>query len=93
MARYTVELSPRVIEDLQTLSSDATARILKKLRQLEDSPFPRGDTVKQLQGFETLTYRLRIGDYRAVYRIYGTVVVILRINHRSELERALRDLA
>ena len=93
MARYTVELSPRVIEDLQALSSDAAARILKKLRQLEDSPFPLGDTVKQLQGFETPTYRLRIGDYRAVYRIYGTVVVILRINHRSELERALRDLA
>jgi hypothetical protein len=47
-----VDLSPRVIEDLQALSSDATARILKKLRQLEDSLFPRGDTVKQLQGFD-----------------------------------------
>jgi mRNA-degrading endonuclease RelE of RelBE toxin-antitoxin system len=92
VAKYTVDLSPRAIEDLQTLSSDAAARILKKLRQLEDSPFPRGDAVKQLQGFETPTYRLRIGDYRAVYRIYGTVVVILRIIHRSELERGLRDL-
>jgi len=93
VAKYIVDFSPRAIEDLQALSSDAAARIVKKLRQLEDSPFPLGDTVKQLQGFETLTYRLRIGDYRAVYRIYGTVVVILRIIHRSELERALRDLA
>ena len=50
------------------------------------------DTVKRLQGFETPTYRLRIGDYRAIYRIRGAVVVALRIIHRSELDRALRDL-
>jgi mRNA-degrading endonuclease RelE of RelBE toxin-antitoxin system len=93
VARYTVELSPRALEDHQALSPDVAARILKTLRQLEASPLPRGDTVKHLQGFEAPTYRLRVGDYRAVYRIYGTVVVILRIMHRSELERALRDLA
>ena len=69
------------------------ARILRKLRELEDSPFPRGDTVKQLKGFGKPTYRLRIGDYRVVYRISRAVVVVLRIIPRSELERALRDLA
>ncbi|MBI1725951.1 MAG: type II toxin-antitoxin system RelE/ParE family toxin [Candidatus Rokubacteria bacterium] len=66
---------------------------MRKLRELEDSPFPRGDTIKHLKGFETPTYRLRIGGYRAVYRVSGAVVVILRIIPRSELDRALRDLA
>lgn len=93
MAKYAAELSPRALEDIQTSSPDVAARILRKLREIEDSPFPRGDTVKQLKGFEKPTYRLRIGDYRAIYRISGTVVVILRIIPRSELERALRDLA
>ena len=93
MAKYTADLSPRALEDIQARSPDVAARILRKLRELEDSPFPRGDTIKQLKGFETPTYRLRIGDYRAVYRISGTVVVILRIIPRSELDRALRDPA
>lgn len=92
MPTHAVELSPRALEDLRAFSHDVTERILKKLRELEERPFPRGDTVKQLQGFESPTYRLRIGDYRAVYRSRGTIVVIVRIIHRSELDRALRDL-
>ncbi len=92
MPTHAVELSSRALEDLRAVSRDVTGRILKKLRELEERPFPRGDTVKQLQGFETPTYRLRIGDYRAIYRSRGTIVVVLRIIHRSELHRALRDL-
>lgn len=92
MAKYAVELAPRAIADLDAASPDIAARIVKKLGELEANPFPRGDTVKRLEGFPTTTYRLRIGDYRAVYRITGSVVVVLRIIHRSELDRALRDL-
>ena len=92
MAEYTVELSPRGRADLNAVARDIALRIVKKLHELEENPFSRGDTVKRLQGFETPTYRLRIGDYRAIYRIRGAVVVVLRIIHRSELDRALRDL-
>ena len=92
MAKYAAEFSPRALEDIQACWPDVAARILRKFRELEDNPFPRGDTVKQLKGFDRPTYRLRIGDYRAVYRISGSVVVILRIITRSELERALRYL-
>lgn len=92
MAKHAVELSSRALADLGAVSRDIAARISKKLRELAENPFPRGDTVKQLQGFETPTYRLRIGDYRAIYRIHGAVVAVLRIIHRSELDRALRDL-
>jgi mRNA-degrading endonuclease RelE of RelBE toxin-antitoxin system len=52
-----------------------------------------GSAESKLKGFGKPTYRLRIGAYRVVYRISRTVVVILRIIPRSELERALRDLA
>ena len=45
------------------------------------------------KGFSIPTFRFRVGDYRAIFRIAETFVVILRIIHRSELERALRDLA
>jgi mRNA-degrading endonuclease RelE of RelBE toxin-antitoxin system len=94
VAKHAVELSPRAASDLEGLSAEVARRILRKLRSLEDDPRPRGDTVKVLQGFDLPTYRLRIGDYRAVHRIrHEGIVVVLRIIHRSELERALRDLA
>jgi len=41
VAKYAAELSPRALEDIQTRSPDVAARILRKLRDLEDSPFPR----------------------------------------------------
>ena len=59
MAKYAADLSPRALEDIQARSSDVAARILRKLRELEDSPFPRGDTIKHLKGFETPTQPAR----------------------------------
>lgn len=93
MTRYAVELAPRAVNDLEAASPEIARRISKTLRQLEERPAPRGETVKRLEGFQSPTYRLRIGDYRAIYRMHGSVVVVLRIIHRSELDRALRDLA
>ena len=93
MTAYAVELSPRASADLATLSDEVALRIAKKMRELTHDPSPRGDTVKRLIGFPVPTYRLRIGDYRAVFRVGERQVRILRIIHRSELDRALGDLA
>jgi len=90
--RHEVVLSPRAGEDLDALSPDTAIRIARKLRELESDPAPRGDTIKRLQGFSPSRYRLRVGDYRAVFLIEGGRVVVLRVIHRSELERAVRDL-
>jgi mRNA-degrading endonuclease RelE of RelBE toxin-antitoxin system len=90
--RYTVDLSRRAAADLEAFSPDVARRIATKLRDLEAGAHPRGDTAKRLQGFDEPTFRLRIGDYRAVYRLGGAIVVVLRVIHRSELHRALRDL-
>ena len=92
MTAYVVELSPRANQDIATLSGEVALRIAKKLRELESDPSPRGDTVKRLVGFQIPTYRLRIGDYRAVFRVHEMRVRVLRVIHRSELGRALEDL-
>jgi len=89
---YVVELAPRALADLRTLSGEVALRIAKKMKELTQAPSPRGDTVKRLVGFPEPTYRLRIGDYRAVFRVEDKRVRILRVVHRSELERALGDL-
>jgi len=89
---FVVDLAPRALLDLRTLSGEVSLRIAKKLRELTQDPSPRGDTVKRLVGFSEPTYRLRSGDYRAVFRVEDKRVRILRVVHRSELERALGDL-
>jgi mRNA interferase RelE/StbE len=93
VARFALSFDARSREDLLALSPDVASRIVRRLAETQQNPRPRGDTIKRLQGFPVPTYRFRVGDYRALFRISGTCVVVLRIIHRSELERALRDLA
>jgi len=50
VAEYTVDLSPRGRADLSAVARDIALRIVKKLRELEDNPYSRGDTVKRLHG-------------------------------------------
>lgn len=92
MTGHEVELSPAAGRDLEGLSPDTAIRIARKLKRLEGDPSPRGDTVKRLKGFDRPYYRLRIGDYRAVFRTAGGRVIVMRVIHRSELDQALRDL-
>jgi mRNA-degrading endonuclease RelE of RelBE toxin-antitoxin system len=93
VARYALRFDERARKDLQELSPDVAERIVRRLAELEEAPEARGDTVKRLKGFAIPTSRLRVGDYRAIFRIAATFVVILRVVHRSELDRALRGLS
>jgi mRNA interferase RelE/StbE len=92
VAKYVREFDPRATEDLEALSTDVAVRIVRRLEELEENPHPRGDTIKRLEGFSVPTYRFRVGDYRAVFQIFGNRIAILRVVHRSQLDRALRKL-
>jgi mRNA interferase RelE/StbE len=67
-------------------------RVLKRCLELGSGPFPEGKRVKQMRGFEPALYRLRVGDYRVLYRVEEDRVVLLAVIHRSELDRALNSL-
>lgn len=92
MARFALRFDERSRGDLRELSPDVASRIVRRLSEVEENPQPRGDTIKRLKGFVVPSYRFRVGDYRAIFRLAGTSVVVLRVVHRSELDRALRDL-
>lgn len=74
------------------MAPEERRRVLKGLLDLRLDPFPKGKRVKQLSGFEPPLYRLRVGEYRVVYKVEGERVIILVVIHRSELEAALRSL-
>lgn len=83
---YRVEFTRAAIKQLDALPHNVQNRIQAKLATLATNPRPSG--VVKMQG-ETDIYRLRIGDYRALYTTQDDVliVLVLKIGHRREVYR------
>ena len=82
---YQVIIKKPVEKELDSLSAKLRERIIQRLLALEENPRPQG--VKKLQGEES--YRLRIGDYRALYSIDGKKkeILVYAVGHRREVYR------
>ena len=77
--KYTIEFKPAAIRDLRRLSPPVARRILAKIEAMRDNL--AGD-VKRLTQF-TPGWRLRVGDWRVLFDVDGSVITIWRIVHRS----------
>jgi mRNA interferase RelE/StbE len=84
---YRVEFTTQARKDLKSLPKNISARVLSKLRGVAKDPFRKNNNVKALANSEG--YRLRVGDYRAVYylREEKLVLTLIRIMHRKEVYR------
>ena len=84
---YRLEVSPAVERDLdrlkQRIRRQDFERLRNAIRSLADEPRPRG--VRKIKGAER-TYRIRVGSYRVVYKIYGkeNLVLLLQVARRAE---------
>ena len=83
---YTVRMDARTRKTLGRLPNDIHNRLIRKLEALEENPRPFG--VEKLAGPEDL-YRIRAGDWRIVYAIRDSelVIIVIRIGHRREVYR------
>jgi mRNA interferase RelE/StbE len=77
---YEIEFKPRALKDLKALDRRDAHRIVEKIKAMRDDL--AGD-VKHLTN-STPEYRLRVGDYRALFELEGDKVVIYRIRHRKD---------
>ena len=84
MAKRIVIWSPTARAELRTIGRDTARQILQAIdRYLETGA---GDVIK-LQSPRT-EFRLRIGDYRALFRrIDEQTIEVLHVRHRSEAYR------
>jgi len=80
---YEVEFKPKAIKDLDSLPPDLARRVVEKAAGLRNDL--QGD-VKRLTNF-TPEYRLRVGDYRVLFEVEGSRVVVYRVRHRREVYR------
>lgn len=77
---YQVDFKPRAVKDLKDLPKVQYRRVLAKIEALQQNL--AGD-VKKLTNF-TPEYRLRVGDYRVLFEVEGSSVVVYRVLHRRE---------
>lgn len=82
---YTVHLERRAERELRRLPPEVIRRIDAMIYQLANNPRPDG--VVKLSGQMDSGWRVRVGDYRILYRIEGRRVDIYRIRHRRDAYR------
>jgi mRNA interferase RelE/StbE len=84
MALYKVEWKRSAVKELRNFPRNAVERILKTVAQLSENPYPIG--VRKLVGSEH-TYRIREGDYRVIYTITvsSLIVEVIRVGHRKDV--------
>lgn len=83
-----VFISPRAEKQLKKLPKFDQLAVIQKIRHLTN------DTdllATKLSGFKDI-YRIRVGDYRLVYRRQPSEIYVVLIQHRKEVYRVLREL-
>ena len=81
--QYEIRFKPRALKDGKKIPNQELARIFEKIKELENDL--SGD-VKHLTDFYP-EYRLRVGNYRVLFEVEGSEVVIYRIRHRKDIYR------
>ena len=81
--QYQVELKPKAIKDLKSLPKADQDKVATRLQAMENNL--EGD-VKKLTN-HTPEFRMRSGNYRALFEIEGNKIVVYRILHRKEVYR------
>lgn len=85
--RFRAVLSPAAKRELAKLAPPMLHRLRTAIDRLEVSPRPAG--AERLKGPDDLL-RIRVGDYRIIYRVIDDrlVVLVIRVGHRREVYRA-----
>ena len=83
---YRIELTPAAGRDFKRLPRAAVVRLAPRLDALADDPRPAG--VLPMTGMHGY-YRLRVGDYRIIYKVEDArlLVLVIRVANRREAYR------
>jgi mRNA interferase RelE/StbE len=81
---YQVEFTSRAIKNLKKIDLKYQSLIIDKLENLAKNP-TKASNIKHLIG--TKYNRLRVADYRVIYELQNTelIVLVIDINHRKNI--------
>ena len=88
MVSYRIEWKHSAKKDLRWLPNKVVNSIIVAVEQLSDNPYPIGS--RKIMGTEH-AYRQRIGDYRIVYSIKKShlVIEIVCVAHRKDVYKKI----
>lgn len=84
---FKVVLEKRAAKDFNNFDQKIKKVILRKIKLLSLHPLPLGKNITQLKN--TDVFRLRVGNYRILYRINNDTIEIYAIGHRKDIYRKL----
>ena len=86
MSLYQVEWKNSAKKELKKLDKQVIPRILQAVENLADDPYALGS--KKLVGSDSI-YRVRVGDYRIIYNVEFSVLIIeiIKVGHRGQVYR------
>lgn len=88
MREFTVEFAPAAERDLKKIDPHLRSQLLHACKILSLSPYPmQSNRIKLLMGIVPVHFRLRVQDYRIVYRVEENRVIVVRVAHRKEAYR------
>jgi mRNA interferase RelE/StbE len=82
---YRVEIAREARKQIARLPKDVADRVLEVIAALADEPRPFGC----VRLASDVRWRIRVGDYRVLYLIADTVLVVtvVRVAHRKDAYR------
>ena len=83
---YQIKIKRSATKEIAGLAKRDQRRVVAAIEALASDPRPAG--VRKLTDSDD-SYRLRVGDYRVVYKIADNVLVVfvIRVGHRKEVYR------
>jgi mRNA interferase RelE/StbE len=89
LMKYRIEFLDAATKDLKKIDGSVARRVLETIiEKLSQDPKQPGQPLKgKVTGF----WRLRVGDYRVVYRILEdkVLVLVVKVGHRKSVYREL----
>ena len=84
---YQIRIKPSAVREIRRLPKAERARLKDAIYALADNPIPQNS--KALKGRFSGYRRIRVGNYRAIYRIEANVLLllVLRVRHRRDVYR------
>jgi len=88
---YSIQFLPAAAKELKALPKKAIVEIDTELLALAKNP-RQHSSVTALQGYKGL-FRLRVGDYRVIFKLENRqlLILVVKIGHRKEVYDLLRE--
>ena len=84
---YRIEFLRKAYEEFRSLDRPVQKLIKEKLDILASNPEALKNNIKSLKGKHAGLYRLRVGNYRVIYKEDKDklLILIIRVGHRREV--------